>query len=270
MAVLKQDQFISAFIARLAGGSGVNDNHPGNNKRASSGDIGGGGDAAAASSEAAQQPQPLPAFRDDLESMFCSKLIAAIFKECGLLAPHRVSSDFLPKHFSAPFDGYLDLQNGALLGPELPINFASVADEIAALPPGTFVLVRVKNRFAKPLFNGYQDGLYTIALAVGRCWALCEVQLHIAAVLAHKESREFYEHFRAYFSGSSDTVEKRITVLDRLGHAAPSADALLRLDVDDPAGAPPAGGPGIAVQRGLRKQACDFMEARYEHEAGRR
>ena len=49
-----------------------------------------------------------------------------------------------------------------------------------------------------------------------------------------------------------------------------AADALLRLDVDDPAGAPPAGGPGIAVQRGLRKQACDFMEARYEHEAGRR
>ena len=48
------------------------------------------------------------------------------------------------------------------------------------------------------------------------------------------------------------------------------ADAVIRLDVDDPDGAAPVGGPGIAVQRGLRKQACDFMEARYKHKGDRR
>ena len=67
-----------------------------------------------------------PGVEDSLDTMFCSKLIAVIFKDIGLLAPHRVSADFLPKHFSAAYDGYLDLQRGAILGPELPINFDSV------------------------------------------------------------------------------------------------------------------------------------------------
>ena len=71
--------------------------------------------------------------QDSLETMFCSKLLAAIYKDIGLLAPHRASADFLPKHFSAAYDGYLDLQNGAILGPELPINFESVRTEIDAL-----------------------------------------------------------------------------------------------------------------------------------------
>ncbi len=67
------------------------------------------------------------------ETLFCSKLIAAVYKHIGLLAPSRASSDFLPKHFSTQYDEYLDLQNGALLGPELPINFESVASEVEAL-----------------------------------------------------------------------------------------------------------------------------------------
>ena len=51
----------------------------------------------------------------------------------GLVAAHRISSDFLPKHFSSAYDGYLDLQNGALLGPELPINFDSVKEEVSSI-----------------------------------------------------------------------------------------------------------------------------------------
>jgi hypothetical protein len=71
MAVIKQESLVSSFIARLAGGSS----------------------------------DEKPAVQDSLDTMFCSKLIAVIFKDIGLLAPHRISADFLPKHFSAAYDG---------------------------------------------------------------------------------------------------------------------------------------------------------------------
>ena len=107
VAVLKQEQFLSTFISRLAGGGtadGTADGHP----------------------------EPA-AVEDNLETLFCSKLIAAVYKDAGLLAKHRVSSNFLPKHFSASYDGYLDLQHDAVLGPELPVNFESVTEEIDAI-----------------------------------------------------------------------------------------------------------------------------------------
>jgi len=96
MAVLKQETFVSSFVARLAGGSDA----------------------------------PPKEVSDDLETLFCSKLIAAAYKDIGLIAKHRQTSDFLPKHFCQQYDDYLDLQGGALLGPELPIAFESVAAEV--------------------------------------------------------------------------------------------------------------------------------------------
>ena len=42
-------------------------------------------------------------------------------------------------------------------------------------------------------------------------WVVCEVQVHLAAILSHKEeSHHYYEFFRSYFCGSSDAIEKRI------------------------------------------------------------
>jgi hypothetical protein len=70
---------------------------------------------------------------DDLSSLFCSKLIAAVYKDVGLLEHARSSGDFLPKHFSQRYDDYLDLQQGAVLGPETPISFEAVEEEISAL-----------------------------------------------------------------------------------------------------------------------------------------
>ena len=107
VAVLKQETYISSFVSKMAGGGGEKDN---------------------ALTVANSAP-----VEDDLQTLFCSKLIAAVYKDVGLISPNRVSSDFLPKHFSQSYDGYLDLQKGALLGPELPINFESVKDEIEAL-----------------------------------------------------------------------------------------------------------------------------------------
>jgi len=93
-----------------------------------------------------------------------------------------------------------------------------------------FEVVRLKNRFKTPLFNGYRDALYNIVVEVeeeddtggnnsGRRVVkhVCEVQLHLADIVAHKEDTHvFYEYFRTYFSGSR--AEKfRMQVLQRLG-----------------------------------------------------
>jgi len=95
VAVLKQESFITPIVSRLAGGTKKDDE-----------------------------------VKDDLQTLFCSKLIAAAYKDIGLLGKHRKTSDFLPKHFSVQYDDYLDLQGGALLGPELPVSFDSVSAEV--------------------------------------------------------------------------------------------------------------------------------------------
>ena len=42
-------------------------------------------------------------------------------------------TDFVPPQLSQAYDGYVDLQAGALLGPELPISFDSVQEDIEEL-----------------------------------------------------------------------------------------------------------------------------------------
>jgi hypothetical protein len=99
-------------------------------------------------------------------------------------------------------------------------------------PDGTlprFVVVRLKNRYLEPLFNGYRDGLYNIALALDAgVWMICEVQLHLGALLVYKrESHAYYEFFRSYFHGSSAAIETRMRALEQIG-IAPSPDVLMR------------------------------------------
>jgi len=91
MAVLKQDRALNAFISKLRGSKEI---------------------------------------EDDLSSLFCSKLVAAVYKHVGLIGPDRTLGDFLPKHFSAQYDGYVDLQGGAKLGPEITISFDAVQAEV--------------------------------------------------------------------------------------------------------------------------------------------
>jgi hypothetical protein len=67
---------------------------------------------------------------DDLSSLFCSKLVAAVYKHVGLIGPDRTLGDFLPKHFSSQFDSYVDMQGGAKLGPEITISFDAVQAEV--------------------------------------------------------------------------------------------------------------------------------------------
>jgi len=77
-----------------------------------------------------------------------------------------------------------------------------------------YVVVRLKNRFKSPLFNGYRDALYNLVVNCGDgVTHVCEVQLHLADIVAHKErSHVFYEYFRAYFNGSG-AEESRMRAL---------------------------------------------------------
>ena len=57
-------------------------------------------------------------------------------------------------------------------------------------------VVRLKNRFAEPLFNGYRDALYSVRVSSGDISHVCELQLHLAAVIAHKEKTHHYYEWR--------------------------------------------------------------------------
>ena len=62
-------------------------------------------------------------FIDDLTSLFCSKLAAVAYKSIGILSAQRDASTFLPKHFSSAYPHFLNLQQGAELGPEMRVTF---------------------------------------------------------------------------------------------------------------------------------------------------
>ena len=60
---------------------------------------------------------------DDLNQLFCSKTVAVCYKSAGIIAASRDASMFLPTHFSAESESFLELQRGATLGPEIDISF---------------------------------------------------------------------------------------------------------------------------------------------------
>jgi tetratricopeptide (TPR) repeat protein len=97
----------------------------------------------------------------------------------------------------------------------------------------SFVVMRLKNRFAQPVFNGYQDALYTIELTFAAgIHVLCEIQLHLTALLVRSNANhKHYEYFRKYFTGtwmaSADAVETRLRRLNKIGGVAASAEELV-------------------------------------------
>ena len=91
-----------------------------------------------------------------------------------------------------------------------------------------FTVIRCKNRFKEPLFNGYRDALYTIRVKVPVVPATnatttkvvehcCEVQVHLAELIFHKStSHVYYEYFRSYFSGNVAAADERMMVLEKV------------------------------------------------------
>jgi tetratricopeptide (TPR) repeat protein len=80
-------------------------------------------------------------------------------------------------------------------------------------------IVRTKNRFAPPLFNGYQDILMNVAVKVENVSHLCELQIHLMPIKeseALHQSHTVYEYFRSFFLGNSDAVAQRLEMLCKL------------------------------------------------------
>ena len=78
-------------------------------------------------------------------------------------------------------------------------------------------VVRTKNRFNPPCFNGYRDILLNVAVRVqgeaGEIVHLCELQIHHAPIKESEpmhKSHVTYEYFREYFLGNADAVEQRL------------------------------------------------------------
>uniref|UniRef100_A0A7S4A2P2 RelA/SpoT domain-containing protein n=1 Tax=Pelagomonas calceolata TaxID=35677 RepID=A0A7S4A2P2_9STRA len=80
-------------------------------------------------------------------------------------------------------------------------------------------IVRTKNRFAPPLFNGYQDILMNVAVKVEKVSHMCELQIHLMPIKeseALHRSHTVYEYFRSFFLGNSDAVAQRLEMLCKL------------------------------------------------------
>ena len=64
-------------------------------------------------------------------------------------------------------------------------------------------VVRLKNRFANPSFNGYRDALFNVRVD----GHIAEVQVHLTPFLEQKgEAHKHYKFFRETFHGSEGTV----------------------------------------------------------------
>ena len=80
-------------------------------------------------------------------------------------------------------------------------------------------IVRTKNRFNPPLFNGYQDILMNVAVKVENVSHMCELQIHLMPIKeseALHQSHTIYEYFRSFFLGNSDAVAQRLEMLCKL------------------------------------------------------
>jgi tetratricopeptide (TPR) repeat protein len=104
---------------------------------------------------------------------------------------------------------------------ETPEEIKRVIEHLSAMEG---VVIRVKNRFAKPTPSGFRDFFINICLTVpGRdgdpVTHICELQVHPRvlkeldkATGSHKE----YEFFRTYFTGGIAAVEERLRIMDEV------------------------------------------------------
>ena len=77
-------------------------------------------------------------------------------------------------------------------------------------------MLRVKNRFNPPNFNGYRDLLTNVSVCIDDAAFICELQIHLSQIKnadALYDSHLTYEYFREYFSGNMAAVQTRLDAL---------------------------------------------------------
>jgi len=66
-----------------------------------------------------------------------------------------------------------------------------------------FFVARLKNRFKEPPYRGHRDALYNIVVNCVGLNHVCELQLHLAELVAlNAHTHKYYEYFRTCFHGS--------------------------------------------------------------------
>ncbi|KAJ1452974.1 hypothetical protein M885DRAFT_619438 [Pelagophyceae sp. CCMP2097] len=92
-------------------------------------------------------------------------------------------------------------------------QLVAVADCVSALAN----VVGLKNRFNEPLFNGYRDALFSLQVSKDGTVHVCELQLHLAQIVALKhETHAYYAYFRSYFGGNMEAAHLRMRLLQRV------------------------------------------------------
>jgi len=83
---------------------------------------------------------------------------------------------------------------------------------------GEFCVIHSKNRFRKPLFNGYCDVLVNLRLRLPDGTSMfVELQVHLVQILESKaKTQVFYLFFRTYFCGNVDVVAERMNILEAI------------------------------------------------------
>ncbi|GMI42929.1 hypothetical protein TeGR_g14659 [Tetraparma gracilis] len=81
----------------------------------------------------------------------------------------------------------------------------------------TVKVVRLKNRFANPMFTGIRDCLINIVLVYDGGSHCCEIQLHLAGILALKGAcHRYYDFFREYFTGTAASYQIRLELFEKV------------------------------------------------------
>ena len=87
--------------------------------------------------------------------------------------------------------------------------------------PGVLQTLRLENRFATgcEMATGYRDANFSVRVtSPAEVSQICEIQVHLAPILALKgEQHVYYEYFREYFHGQSESYEKRMALLETFG-----------------------------------------------------
>ena len=121
---------------------------------------------------------------DDLDTLFCSKTVAVCYKHAGLLPSSTDAADIFPKHFSAPFDGHMNYQLGARLGPHVDISFEPPALRKASLMLRGVISLDRRAQAALRVQSAYRKHLARRLLKLKRRQSCCKAaQVRVSARL---------------------------------------------------------------------------------------
>ena len=153
------------------------------------------------------------AFEAKMRELLAGANVDAGCFKCAPLKSRLRATEKAHSEYSGEYDRLTDVVRGMCVfsSEDELVNFY----EMLAFG-GAIELLRVKNRFNPPKFNGYRDLLLNMRIPVEMSDFVCELQIHLTHIKesdAIYKSHQAYEYFRAYFSGNDTAVQARLETL---------------------------------------------------------